>query len=234
MTGTFTVPALTTAATCSEIMSEWVGIDGLDNASLIQAGIGEGMTNLENGTCTPGQFYIYPWWEILPASETIIPSTSVAVNVGDQITVTIKQIGETTNWQIALTDDTDGQSFTTEQVYTGVGNSAEWIVEAPDDPSLCGTGVYPLDPGICPLAPYSPDINFTDLVATGSETTMWQLFMVQDNVFVSVPSTFTANSFTASYGSVQAGTDATNATGTAQLAQSRQPVKTFMPDVYEK
>ena len=105
----------------------WAGIDGFNAASLpndsdlIQAGISEGMTNPATGECNPGTFYVWPWWEILPAPETLITTwgngTVATVNAGDQVTVTVLQVSWTM-WSINLVDDTTGGSFTTEQAYS--------------------------------------------------------------------------------------------------------------------
>ena len=45
------------------------------------------------------------------------------------MTVAINQVNGT-QWGITLTDNTNGQSFTTDQTYTGPASTAEWIVEA--------------------------------------------------------------------------------------------------------
>lgn len=188
------MPYLTTAATCDEVASEWVGIDGSSSqdTSLIQAGVSEDMTDPSTGVCTPGDFYISAWWEILPAYET--PITSVTVSAGDQVTVTIWQVSGTT-WAIQVTDDTNDESFTTEQGYVGPGSSAEWILEAPTDQQLCG--------GQCQLAPYSPDVTFSDLGMTGNESTLSQIAMVQDGVQVSTPSALSSTGFDVAYSGTQ-------------------------------
>ena len=72
VTGTFTVPYLTSSATCNEENALWAGIDGFNQVSLpfdsdlIQAGISEGMTNPATGRCSPGTFYVWPWWRSCP------------------------------------------------------------------------------------------------------------------------------------------------------------------------
>jgi hypothetical protein len=57
------------------------------------------------------------------------------------------------------------------QTYTGPGASAEWIVEAP-----VVNGSYTI------LAPYTPDVTFSDLGFVGTDTTQIELVMVQDQV----------------------------------------------------
>jgi hypothetical protein len=207
--GTFTVPTITSAATCTEHVAEWVGIDGWNapslplNESLIQAGVDGSMTNPNSGTCTPGHYYVWPWWEILPSSET--PITSVTVNSGDQVTVSISQVGGTSTWAITLTDDTDGQSFTTDQSYGGPAASGEWVVEASSTSACAGSVEAGTD--ICPLAPYCVSsggscggpVAFTNMSVEGTETDWWQVFMVQDDATVATPSALGGDSFSVAY-----------------------------------
>ena len=221
--GTFTVPALTAAATCTEHVAEWVGIDGWNapglapNDSLIQAGVDASMTDPDTGTCTPGKFYAWPWWEILPHDET--PIDSVTVNAGDQVTVSIARVSGTTTWAINLTDDTDGQSYTTDETYTGPGVSGEWVVEASSTQACNGTVVAGSD--ICQLAPYcvgpssscTGPVSFSNISVGGTETDWWQVFMVQNNATVATPSVLSANGFSVAYTGTQ---DAASQDGAAQ------------------
>ena len=70
------MPQLTYAASCNDAMPVWNGIDGKGNGYLIQAGLELTTTDPYTGSCTPGQFYITPWWEVItpsnPAPETFI------------------------------------------------------------------------------------------------------------------------------------------------------------------
>ncbi len=183
VTGTFSVPSLYSGEPSTDVMSEWVGIDGWSNASLIQAGVNE-----SPDPNNPNYFSIQPWWEILPAPST--PITTMSVAVGDQVTVTISQVSGT-EWAIALTDNTNGQSFTTDQTYTGPGTSAEWIVEAP---TVNGSQTT--------LAPYSPEVDFSGLGFTGTQTTLTEVVMVQAAGQVSTPSALDSNGFNVAYGDV--------------------------------
>lgn len=184
--GTFTVPKLTTASEAGEQLAEWVGIDGWDDSSLIQAGI----TEYPDPNDPTGAFYILPWWEILPAPET--PITTMTVSPGDQVTVTIGQVSGD-EWAIELEDDTTGARFLIDETYTGPMQSAEWITEAPTDGS---TGT------IYPLAPYSPPATFSNLLLGGTLTGFAGIEMVQGGYIVSIPSSpITNNGFTVGYGS---------------------------------
>jgi len=180
VSGTFNVPNLNPAPAFART-SDWVGIDGAFNDSLIQAGVDE--------TYDPatGSITFRAWWEILPAYSTPI---SMPVAAGDQITVTIGQVIGTL-WQISLTDDTTGQRFVTNQTYTGPGASAEWIVEAV--PALFGGALYP-------LGNYDPPVTFGNLRVDGVESALSESIMVQGGAITSIPSALTANGFSVAYG----------------------------------
>lgn len=203
--GTFTVPTLSASTTCGQHTSEWVGVDGFSvsgsNQDLIQAGIDESVINPYTGVCTPGSVYVVPWWEILPAAET--PISAMTVSAGDTVTVQISQISPSL-WSIAMTDQTTGQAFSTQQPYSGSGASAEWVLEAPLDQVNCG--------GICQLAPYCVTqaggcgpVVFSSVEATGAQAQWWEISMDQGAGAVSTPSALSGNSFTVSYSAVSNG-----------------------------
>lgn len=120
--------------------SEWLGIDGFNNSSLIQTGTESDYYN--------GSAHYYAWWEILPAAETVIPS--ISVRPGDVMTASITH-GAGSSWTITITDKRTGASFTTTKTYTGPQTSAEWIEEAPTVGGRVGTlanyGLATFDPG---------------------------------------------------------------------------------------
>ena len=178
--GTFNVPTLAASATETDT-SEWVGIDGVSNSALIQAGIHEQFNP------TLGGVVIWAWWEMLPSPETLIGS--MVVSRGDQVTVQVAKASGTT-WGISVRDNTTGQSFGTQQTYTGPGTSAEWIVEAP---SLVGGGTVT-------LGDYSPAVTFSGLGVNGTQVGFDQLFMVQGGLVVSSPSLLDPNGFSVAYG----------------------------------
>ncbi len=188
VTGTFNVPVLASATTVTDVAA-WVGIDGADNSSLIQAGVAE---EYDPATSTVSE---HAWWEILPQPETPI---AVHVQPGDQITVTIGQVSGPL-WEITITDDTSGQTFSTEQIYAGVGDSAEWIVEAPA--FLAPGSTDPTTATISTLGSYSPNITFSHLLVNGTETTLDAIAMIQNGSVVSAPSPLTADGFAVAYGS---------------------------------
>jgi hypothetical protein len=231
------VPTLTSAATCTEHVAEWVGIDGWNaqglapNDSLIQAGVDASMTDPLTGTCTPGKFYAWPWWEIIlpddQAPET--PIDSVTVNAGDQVTVSISQVSGSTTWAITLTDATNGQTYTTDETYTGPGLSGEWVVEASSTQACSGTVVAGSD--ICQLAPYcvgppsscTGPVSFSNISVGGTETDWWQVFMVQNNATVATPSVLSANGFSVAYTGTQDGASQDGATQDGVASQDGAP-----------
>ncbi len=181
--GTFNVPALSPTPGLSDT-TEWVGVDGNSDNTLIQAGIDEQYIP------KLGHAVITPWWEILPASETPIPSMPVAV--GDSITVAIQEQPDLATWQITETDNTTGQTFTTMQPYQGQQTSAEWIVEAPS-----------IGSSVVTLGVYAPRVTFSGLsIGLGVPVALDRLFMVQNDAVVSSPSSFdgAAGAFSVAYG----------------------------------
>lgn len=199
--GTFIIPTITTNATCTEAVSDWVGIDGMNasnlptDTNLIQAGIGESMTNPATGSCTNGTFWFWAWWEILPAAETPV---DISMSQGDSVTLTIG-LAQDGNYGIVIQDNTDGQEFDIEQPYDGRGASVEWIGEAPVIPSLCSTGEDPsFVAGICQLAPFQP-VNFTTLKLTGTQNALYEIDMVQNGTQVAAPTDLSGGAFTDNY-----------------------------------
>jgi len=111
------------------------GIDGFNDDNLVQTGTEQDYYF--------GSAHYSAWWEILPATETVIPEP---VSPGDPINarmvqtptqVAIRSYRSTVvedEWTITLTDasTTHPWTFTTTQAYGGGGSSAEWVVEAPE------------------------------------------------------------------------------------------------------
>jgi hypothetical protein len=181
--GTFNIPNLYAAPLQAEV-AEWVGIDGVDNGSLIQAGVDETYDPQTN------KVIVQPWWEILPAPPFTIP---MRVAPGDQVTVTIWQLSGQ-DWVIQLVDDTSGQRFQIERTYTGPATSAEWIVEAA---TSTASGQ------VMTLGHYTPNVTFTNDGFHGGngETSVTQETLVQGGIAVSTPSPLNASgNFSVAYG----------------------------------
>ncbi len=184
ITGTFVVPSVTKYLPGSTV-SEWVGVDGWADRSLIQAGVNEVPQK-------SGDVLVGPWWEILPAPQK--EATGVVVAVGDRVTVTISKVNGSA-WSISLTDDTNGGIFSTDKKYQGPSSSAEWVVEANER----------ADGRPTPLAHYGPQVNFTKLGVTGPQTTVIRVVMNQRGESVSTPSSAIEGAMSVSYGSAVPG-----------------------------
>jgi hypothetical protein len=167
-TAQWVVPSVS-ASKGSTYSSAWVGIDGFNNSSLIQTGT--------ESDYYSGAAHYYAWWEILPAAETRI--SSISVRPGDTMTASITK-GSGSTWTITIKDVTNGQSFTTQQTYTGAGSSVEWVEEAP---SIGGH--------VATLAHYSSPDTFDPGTANGGNpglTAADSGVMIQKNRQVSTPS----------------------------------------------
>lgn len=144
VTGRWTVPTvMQPPGTCSggwDYSSQWVGIDGLNNADLLQAG------SAANVFCDVGNNIpeYFPWIEWLPASELVLyknasTNTLYPFAPGDYLIVTISATnftnGVSTTGHLSFADVTQGWSisltFTAASLGGSevVGQSAEWIVE---------------------------------------------------------------------------------------------------------
>ena len=209
VSGTFKVPFLYNDGSCGDGLSNWVGIDGIGDTGLVQAGVQETYSNPSTGHCDPSaSFWVEAWWEVLPASETLVHS--VRVHPGDRVTVFIAKTRTPDLWYVSLQDDTDGQGFDRLTNYSGPGRSAEWVDESLSAPSgtECGAGVAPDSNGtvICPIAPYASD-RWSDLELPRSAkvTAVMQKSIVQDSTGASSPSNvrdlanLLANGFTDRY-----------------------------------
>ena len=140
ITGSWVVPSVS-PSNGSTYSSNWIGIDGFNNSSLIQTGT-------EQDYSSSGGAQYYAWWEILPAAETVI--SSFTVQPGDNMSASVVNDGNG-KWTITLTDNTENETFTTTQAYSGPAQSAEWIEEAPTIgghvATLANYGETTFDPG---------------------------------------------------------------------------------------
>ena len=181
--GTFNVPRIHASSTDTAV-AEWVGLDGAtaSDPGVLQAGIGE------NYSASTNRYTVVAWYELYPAPAYRVP---LAVAPGDSMTVAISDVSIGV-WNIFLKDNSTGQTFSINQVYTGPALSAEWIVEAPYSTSLKALET---------LSNYDP-VTFTQLQVNPVAGSLYRLSMVQGGTLVSVPSALTANGFTVGYGAV--------------------------------
>jgi hypothetical protein len=212
VTGTFIVPNIGPGqdSVSPAAASEWVGLDGVTRAGMIQAGVTEVTPATDEPYCnSSGSGCVYPWWSISPGAKSPTPIV-LTVSVGDSITVTIWQISGDT-WAITLDDNTTGQDFRTEATYTGPGTTAEDVVSTPTSvASLTPSSTAPTTTGskagssekIEALGAYAPAVPFTHLSTVGTAKSIAAVLLVQHGVQVSTPSIYTANGFTVAYGSI--------------------------------
>ncbi len=193
ITGSWTVASVA-ASNKQTFSSTWIGIDGFNNSNLSQTGT--------EADYYSGAAHYDAWWEILPASETVIPSISVFP--GDAMSANIHQIQSGANagmWSITITDVTSNQTFSTTQSYTGPLTSAEWIEEAPSVgghiATLAHYSTFTADPGT---------VNSVNPGLTAADSGV----MIQRNAQVSTPSSpdTDTDGFAMAYGNKAPGTPA--------------------------
>lgn len=103
--------------------SAWIGIGGQFDKSLIQLG------TEHDYDFTTGQATYNAWYELLPAYAVELP---INISEGDAVTASIGLMNSDTNeWNIQLTDITNGQAFNQNFLYNSTRLSGEWIVERP-------------------------------------------------------------------------------------------------------
>jgi hypothetical protein len=131
--GTFQVPSVTYdgLANTTEYVSQWVGIGGYGDSTLIQLGA------MEYASTSNTASYLV-WYELYPAGAVGIPHS---VKPGDIITASLEctaacSPSSVQTWQLTLTDATAGWTWTQSFQYQSSMASAEWITEAPGWPTL--------------------------------------------------------------------------------------------------
>lgn len=122
--GTWVIPTAQAAPGYSySFSSNWVGIGGLVDQSLIQLGT--------DSDSTPRGGSYYAWYEMLPAASV---QTNLAVHPGDTIQGGLNVVGRNAQgqaWLLWMKNQTTGQLWYKVVAYRSSLLSAEWIVEAP-------------------------------------------------------------------------------------------------------
>ena len=124
--GAWTVPAVE-PSTAALYSCTWVGVDGLNNQTLIQTGTAQDTSN--------GSTSYYAWIEMLPANELEITyqnGSPALVEPGDQMVAYVLETDPSDNdWTIYIQDVTQNWFYEGDFYYLTPGASAEWIEEAP-------------------------------------------------------------------------------------------------------
>jgi hypothetical protein len=121
VTASWIVPTVTPSLS-DTFSSEWIGIGGQFDRTLIQCGVEQDSVG--------GQLQYGAWYELLPRNS--VPIRMFVVSPGDVIQASIQLSNAALNrWTINLTDNTSGQSFQNTFTYSSSQLSAEWIIERP-------------------------------------------------------------------------------------------------------
>lgn len=133
---TIRAPAAAVAPTESQgAISAWCGTGDHSGVNLIQAGLKACAQQTGGAICNAGK-QNYAWWEIYPAPEQDLDSTSFPVSAGDTIvwtlTCTLPCTANTSQtWTLAATNLQKGWNFSTSQSANGSLSDANWIAESP-------------------------------------------------------------------------------------------------------
>lgn len=152
VSGTWVVPESVRTSKAISADAAWVGIGGISENDLIQAGTQAIIRN--------GRTEYMAWYELLPDTQTIVP---LPIRAGDTVSVSIFEVTPG-YWQIMLTNLTTSQSYQTTVAYDSSRSSAEWIVERPLAVTNDATGYLPLS--------NFGDVTFTDATATADGRTV--------------------------------------------------------------
>ena len=186
VTGTFNVPAPLQSASCVEDTAVWVGVDGVGNHDLLQAGIAEvGFAQATPvnwpsaglpGLICSGRVQVYAWWEDLPSAAERV---DLPVKPGDRVTVSIFKMSPGW-WALAVHDLTAKQSFLLAQPYAVRQTSVEWVVEAP---KVIGSLTSPVPISV---------VHFRDLDAEGEVRDLERFSHGLGPLFTSSPNAVTS------------------------------------------
>src|SRR5712692_10005009 len=200
---TWTVPTVNTTLPGKQFSSDWVGIGGFNDATLVQAG-----TEADN---IGGTAKYDAWTEILPAAEVVI--SGLTIKPGNKIMTTVVEIKAGT-WKMTVKDLTTGKSGGRTVSYSSSGASVEAIHERPciadgctsvsDLAALTKTNNVAFDPGgLSTAAAGTP--TFKPLLKTVPGATLNEIFMINNagTAVIAAPSNHDSDNdgFRVAYGS---------------------------------
>jgi Peptidase A4 family len=172
---TWTVPTVSPTRK-AEYSSDWVGIGGYNDSTLVQAGT-------EQDSIHHKAFY-QAWTEVLPAPEDPL---SLAISPGDRITVLVEETAADT-WLMKVTDNTSGHSAqATASGNISSGASAEAVHERPCLANPCSKHLATLtkttnvtfEPGDYSSSAAGPSPVFHPLLVAASGATLNESIMVK-------------------------------------------------------
>ena len=129
---TFVVTTVDTTPPGDQYSSDWVGIDGLGSARLVQAGVEEDNVG--------GTAVYRAWTEVLPAPENPL---SLVIHPGDTVTASVREIA-TNKWTLTVADVTTSRTARRIVTYRAPGKSVEAIHERPCLALPCSTNLASL------------------------------------------------------------------------------------------
>ena len=170
---TWIVPTVNTKKAGKQFASDWVGIGGFSEDTLVQAGTGEWNAN--------GTAKYNAWTEILPAAE--VPISGLTISPGDKIKTIVEETSKN-EWKMTVKDLTTGQSGGKTVTYESSGESAEAIHERPEVgaglATLAKTNDVTFDPAFYSTSgPGAP--AWTPLLGTAPSGKLFEIFMVNND-----------------------------------------------------
>jgi len=136
----WTVATVNTSKSGDQYSSDWIGIGGFNDGTLVQDG-----TEADN---IGGTAHYDAWTEIIPASEVVI--TGLTIKPGNKMEGLVEETKAGT-WKMTVFDLTTGKSGGRTVNYSSPGLSVEAIHERPEVggslATLATTGNVTLDPG---------------------------------------------------------------------------------------
>jgi hypothetical protein len=166
------VPTVSTSSSGNQYSSDWVGIGGFNDNTLVQAG-----TEADN---LGGTARYDAWTEIIPAPAVVI--SGLVIKPGDKMEGLVEETASGT-WKMTVFDLTSGKSGGRTVKYRSSGKSVEAIHERPEVgghlATLAKTSNVTFDPGSFSTAAPGT-LTWKPLLKAVSGTTVNEIFMVNN------------------------------------------------------
>ncbi len=199
VSGDWTQPTADCAGIKVSQSAFWVGIDGYLSTDPSVQQVGTDADCVKPAKKAPGGPSYYAWYELYPDDIVVLPTGSDPVSPGDQLSGSVTESGSTVTLSIT---DAGRWIFSTVQTAPDVplGESAEWITEAP-------TACTAKKCKAVPLTDFG-SVDFTDATADGksvdaSGNTVNQIMMAKNKKGTDLKATTSAlsggNAFTVTW-----------------------------------